>query len=86
MLYGWQADLSLSLRVAELRTFLNGCPSLSFDDPDAEEYGKLRAHLRGAGTTIGPNDLMIASIALANGLVLVTHNAAEFSRVPRLRL
>jgi tRNA(fMet)-specific endonuclease VapC len=35
---------------------------------------------------IGPNDLMIAAIALAHDLTLVTHNTAEFSRVPGLRL
>ena len=32
----------------------------------------------------GPNDLMIAAIALAHGLTLVTHNVAEFRRVPGL--
>jgi len=31
-------------------------------------------------------DLLIASIALAYDLTLVTHNAAELSRVSRLRL
>ena len=35
---------------------------------------------------IGPNDLLIASIALANGLTLVTHNTREFSRIPGLKL
>lgn len=86
MLYGWNADPNLAQRIPELRKFLNGYPSLPFDDAAAEEYGRLRAHLRTAGAMIGPNDLMIASIALANKLVLVTHNAAEFARVPGLRL
>jgi tRNA(fMet)-specific endonuclease VapC len=30
---------------------------------------------------IGPNDLLIAAIALAHGMVVVTHNTAEFQRV-----
>jgi tRNA(fMet)-specific endonuclease VapC len=60
--------------------------SLPFDDRAAEEYGKIRAHLTSLGALIGPNDLMIAAIALANGLTLVTHNTAEFSRVPGLQL
>ncbi len=61
-------------------------PCLPFDESAAEEYGKLRAYLAGLGLLIGPNDLMIASIALANGLTLVTHNTSEFSRVPGLPL
>ena len=60
--------------------------SLPFDDRAAEEYGKLRAHLAAQGNLIGPNDLIIAAIALANQLTLVTHNTAEFSRVPGLTL
>ena len=60
--------------------------SLPFDDRAAEEYGKNRAFLARLGTPIGPNDLMIASIALANKLTLVTHNTKEFSRVPGLSL
>jgi tRNA(fMet)-specific endonuclease VapC len=60
--------------------------SLPFDDLAAEHYGRIRAHLTRLGTPIGPNDVMIASIAIANGLTLVTHNTNEFSRVPGLSL
>jgi tRNA(fMet)-specific endonuclease VapC len=38
------------------------------------------------GTPLGANDLMIASIARANGLMVVTHNISEFSRVPGRKL
>jgi len=60
--------------------------SLPFDDQAAEEYGKARAHLARVGTPIGPNDLIIAAIALAHHCTLVTHNTGEFSRVPGLLL
>lgn len=60
--------------------------SLPFDDEAAELYGENRHHLALLGTPIGPNDMMIASIALANHLILVTHNTREFSRVPGLKL
>jgi tRNA(fMet)-specific endonuclease VapC len=36
------------------------------------------------GQVIGPLDLQIAAIALANGCTLVTQNTGEFSRVPGL--
>lgn len=58
--------------------------SLPFDDEAGEEAGRIRAYLAGRGTPIGPFDLQIAAIALANGLTLVTHNVAEFQRVPGL--
>ncbi len=60
--------------------------SVPFDDRAAAEYGEIRAHLQARGTPIGPNDLMIASVARAHGLTLVTHNANEFNRVPGLKM
>lgn len=69
-----------------LAKFFSQFVSLPFDDAAAEAYGRLRAELTRRGTPIGPNDLMIAAIALAHDLMLVTHNTAEFSRVPGLHL
>jgi tRNA(fMet)-specific endonuclease VapC len=59
-------------------------PSVPFDDRAAEQYGRIRAQLASGGLLIGPNDLLIAATALANGLTLVTNNTVEFSRVPSL--
>jgi tRNA(fMet)-specific endonuclease VapC len=53
-----------------------------YDTPAAAIYGQLRAHLVGMGTPIGPHDVQIAAIALSQSMILVTHNVAEFSRVP----
>ena len=58
--------------------------SHSFDEAAAEAFGELRAFLESKGMRIGPYDLQIAAIALANRLTLVTHNISEFSRVPGL--
>jgi tRNA(fMet)-specific endonuclease VapC len=60
--------------------------SLPFDDAAAEHYGAIRADLTRGGALIGPNDLMIAAIARANDLTLVTHNLSEFGRVTGLRI
>lgn len=66
--------------------FLAPYLSLPFDDACAEVYGRVRAYLADRGTPIGPNDLLIAAIALQHQRILVTHNVAEFSRVPGLVL
>jgi len=69
-----------------LTRFFQRFESLSFDDIAAEHYGRLRSVLQKQGILIGPNDLLIASIALANNITLVTHNTAEFGRVPGLQM
>lgn len=72
--------------LAKVRTFCAPYVSLPFDDRAAEEYSLIRPHLTGLGQIIGANDLLIAAIAVSNGMMLVTHNTSEFSRVPRLTL
>lgn len=86
LLYGAHRSASKAQTLVQVQAFCRPFQSLPFDDPAAEHYGVVRAHLAGLGTPIGPNDLMIASIALANGLTLVTHNTSEFGRVPGLKL
>jgi tRNA(fMet)-specific endonuclease VapC len=58
--------------------------SLSFDDACVDVYAEIRATFARIGKPIGPNDLLIAAIAITNRVTLVTHNIAEFSRVPKL--
>ena len=59
---------------------------LPFDDQDALCAGMARARLSAAGTPIGPLDVLIAGMALARGLTLITHNVGEFQRVEGLRV
>jgi len=71
---------------AAIEELLKSVESLPFDIEDAYATGQLRAVLTNAGTPIGPYDVMIAGTALARGLILVTANAREFSRVPNLQI
>lgn len=53
--------------------------------PDfAQHYAFIRCDLETRGLPIGPNDLLIAAHARAEGLTLVTGNVREFARVPGL--
>ena len=61
-------------------------PVLEFDEEDARQAGKIRAHLASKGTPIGPYDVLMAGQARARELTLVTHNTAEFQRVPGLKV
>jgi tRNA(fMet)-specific endonuclease VapC len=86
LLYGAHRSARKTQTLSQVQIFCRQFRSLPFDDRAAEDYGRIRANLVSLGTLVGPNDLMIASIALANGLILVTHNTSEFSRVPGLKL
>ncbi|MCX7084453.1 MAG: type II toxin-antitoxin system VapC family toxin [Methylococcales bacterium] len=66
--------------------FLSVFHSLPFNDESALICGEIRAYLQRQGLPIGPYDLQIAAIAMANNLTLVTHNTREFSRVKGLRI
>ena len=59
---------------------------IEFDHEDARQAGEIRAVLAAAGTPIGPYDVLIAGQARARGLVLVTRNTGEFTRVNGLRV
>ena len=67
-----------------LDRFLTEMTCVEFDLDAADLYGELRTGLEGRGEVIGPNDLLIAAHALSLGVVLVSDNLREFSRVPGL--
>ena len=81
LLFGALRSRDAVKNLALLATFFTHFASLPFDDSAADHYGDIRSTLTRAGTPIGPNDLMIAAIARANALTLVSHNVAEFNRV-----
>lgn len=69
-----------------LMLFLSEITVLPFDAAASLEYGSIRYHLKRNGIIIGGNDLLIAAHARSLGLILVTHNTKEFSRVKNLQL
>ena len=56
------------------------------DEAAADHAAMARAHLEQHGTPIGNTDTLIAGIALAHQLTLVTRNTREFARLPGLRV
>ena len=52
----------------------------------APHFGAIRAALEKAGQPIGVNDMHLAAHARSEGLIMVTNNTGEFSRVPALLL
>lgn len=86
LLYGARNSQHVDANLQRLQAFFAAFASLPFDDAAAEHYGVIRAQLQRAGRPIGPNDLLIGSIALANDLTLITRNQTEFHRIAGLRV
>ncbi len=86
LLFGARKSTKVAANLTLLTQFFAAFASYPFDDLCAEHYGAIRAELARAGTPIGPNDLLIASVARACDATLVTHNVSEFIRVSGLRV
>ncbi len=69
-----------------LNEFLQPFEIVNFNSESALVYGKIRYELENSGLIIGSMDMLIASIALYNNLVIVTNNQKEFKRVSKLKV
>ncbi|HLK63196.1 MAG TPA: type II toxin-antitoxin system VapC family toxin [Bryobacteraceae bacterium] len=81
LLFGARKSRRVADNLEGFRLLLEPYISLPFDENAAAHYGMIRATLEQAGTPIGANDLLIASIAMAHDCLLVTRNNREFTRV-----
>jgi predicted nucleic acid-binding protein len=69
-------------RLTHLETTLKQLLILQSDDAVCQQWAAVRASRR--AQPIGVADAWIAATALAHGLELVTHNAADFQGIPGL--
>ncbi len=87
ILYGIERSESKKRqRIKKLESICSQLDVLPFDESAAKKYGLIRSALEKKGAPISERDLQIASIAMANNLVLVTHNTKEFHRIQGLRV
>ena len=73
-------------RRASVNLLLQEYPALPWTTDAADRYGDIAAHLQQSRQVIGEMDTLIAAHALAEGLILVTHNTRHFERIPGLKL
>ena len=86
LVYGAERSANPERNLTSLEGFIARIDVLPLDDSAAVHAGQIRAELANLGTPIGPYDQLIAGHARSQGLVLVTNNENEFSRVSGLRL
>jgi tRNA(fMet)-specific endonuclease VapC len=84
--YGVYKSQRQAQNQAALTQFLNPFTVIPFDTRATQIYGQIRSTLERQGIVIGSMDMLIASQAISLGLILVTNNSRELSRIPDLAL
>ena len=86
LLYGLAlVPQATSLKKAVL-AFLDYIPCLEWPVPAADYYAKSRSEQKQSGQPIGYMDTLIGAHALAENLILVTHNTKHFERIEGLKM
>jgi tRNA(fMet)-specific endonuclease VapC len=83
--YGQALMAANDKRHQRIELLLEQLPALPWTAEAADRYGTVRAMFKRQGTPIGEMDTQIAAHALAEGLILVTHNTRHFENVPGLK-
>lgn len=86
LMHGAEKSTQRTANLGVVEDFCSRLEVLPYTPKAAQHYGSIRAELERAGQPIGDNDLHIAAHARSEGLVLVTNNLKEFSRVPALQV
>lgn len=71
------------LKIKQISAILKLYP---FDESAAKKYAVIRTQLEREGMMISERDTQIASIAMSNKLIVVTHNMKEFGRIDKLKV
>ena len=71
---------------SKVKSFLSVVHVLPFDSHDAIASAAIQARLEKLGTPIGSYDVLLAGVAVARDLTMVTSNHREFARVSDLSL
>ncbi len=86
LVFGAEHSQQVERNLADIEAMIARLEVLPFDNKAAYHFGQLRAELYRNGQPIGPDDMMIAGHARSSGLILITNNLKEFTRVPGLIL
>ena len=84
--YGAQKSARRLDNLRAIEEFVARLDVLAFSSKAAVHYGQLRAELERAGTPCGLHDMLIGAHARSEGLIVVTNNIREFTRMPGLRV
>jgi tRNA(fMet)-specific endonuclease VapC len=73
-------------QMADFDQFLNHCEIFNISNQSARVSANIYGELKRKGRVVASADLLIAGIAIANGLCLITNNERHFKHLPGLEL
>jgi tRNA(fMet)-specific endonuclease VapC len=83
--YGAEKSARRTENLTVIERFVARLDVLPFANNAAAHYGQVRAELERAGTPCGVHDMQIGGHARSAGLIVVTNNMREFTRMPGVR-
>lgn len=83
--YGAEKSARRVDNLTAIEHFVARLDVLPFGTKAAAHYGQVRAELERAGPPCGPHDMQIGGHARSEGLIVVSNNMREFSRMPGIR-
>jgi tRNA(fMet)-specific endonuclease VapC len=84
--YGAYNSSRVSENLARAEFFIQQLPVLPLSNNALKCFGQLKAELRRIGQPVADFDLLIASVALSENLILVTNNTRHYERIVGLQL
>ena len=73
-------------QLLDFEDFINDNNIINISDESAKISGDIYADLRQRGITIGTSDILIAGIAIENGLTLITNNEKHYEAISVLNI
>jgi tRNA(fMet)-specific endonuclease VapC len=86
MEFGIAKSSSPRKKISQLKDFTSLVNIIPFGPAEAKTGAQIRAKLEKKGIPIKSCDILIAACAMANDLILITHNVKEFQRIEGLRI
>ena len=84
--YGAHKSQKITSNLAKIKTLEISFEIIPIGEETVEIFGMTKAQLEKTGAPLDDFDLIIASSALSNNLVLVTNNVKHFQRIEGLKL
>ena len=84
--YGAHKSQKITSNLAKIKTLEISFQIIPISEESAGIFGMTKTQLEKAGSPLDDFDLIIASCALSNNLVLVTNNVRHFQRIEGLKL